>query len=366
MDLTITALQQPERLPQWPLSDWDLLIRQARQANLLASLLCRLESKGLLVEVPEGPRNHFEATRVIVLAQRESVLREVRDIHKALAASKIKLVLLKGAAYVLAGLPAAEGRMFSDVDIIVAKPLIGQTEAALMLRGWNSGHHSDYDQTYYRRWMHEIPPMTHMRRGTVIDVHHAILPDTARIKTNAAKLLEAVVPVAEGVYVLAPNDMLLHSATHLFHEGELHNGLRDLFDLDSLLRHFGEQAGFWDTLVPRAIELGLTRPLYYALRYTTRMLGTPVPDKVITAAEVGRPSSTVRAVMDFCYLRALRPDHASCSDRWTGLARKILYVRSHWIRMPFHLLVVHLTRKAFFKEKVDTPEAVLEKAKAGH
>jgi hypothetical protein len=32
--------------------------------------------------------------------------------------------------------------------------------------------------------------------------------------------------------------MVLHSATHLFYDGELNHGLRDLVDLDDLLRHF--------------------------------------------------------------------------------------------------------------------------------
>jgi len=55
----------------------------------------------------------------------------------------------------------------------------------LMLEGWVSGHRSAYDQRYYRKWMHEIPPMTHIRRQTVLDLHHNILPETARLRTRA-------------------------------------------------------------------------------------------------------------------------------------------------------------------------------------
>jgi hypothetical protein len=144
--------------------------------------------------------------------------------------------------------------------------------------------------------------------------------------------------------------MVLHSATHLFHEGELDNGLRDLVDIDSLLRHFGEQPGFWDRLVPRAQEVGLTRPLFYALRYVSEVLETPVPAKVLEAADVGGPRQPLRALMDFLYRRALRPNHPTCSDRWTPLARWLLYVRSHWLRMPFPLLAYHLARKALVRE----------------
>jgi hypothetical protein len=51
--------------------------------------------------------------------------------------------------------------------------------------------------------------------------------------------------------------------------------------------------------------------------------------------------------MDALFLRALMPDHESCNDRWTGLARWLLFVRSHWLKMPVYLMVPHLLRKAF-------------------
>jgi hypothetical protein len=201
--------------------------------------------------------------------------------------------------------------------------------------------------------MHEIPPMTHVRRGTTVDLHHSILPETARVKVDSGALLEGVIDIPDrpGVQVLQPVDMLLHSAAHLFQEGELDHGQRDLFDLDSLLRNFGADPGFWSALVPRARRLGLARPLHYAIRYTMMMLDTPVPPGVVNAAREGGPPSSVGWVMDFCYRRALQPIHASCDDRWTRLARLTIYLRSHWIRMPLYLLVYHLGRKALLRIK---------------
>lgn len=325
---------------------WDLLIRQARRANLLGRLAWLFREKGLSDSVPEAARPHLQAATIIAQRQDIAIHWEVSCIRTALNGTGVPLVLLKGAAYVLAELPAANGRLFSDVDVIVPKESIPNIESALMLNGWRRHDLDAYDQRYYRKWMHEIPPMEHVRRGTVIDVHHSILPDTARIHTNAAALLAATVPVPdhEDIRVLAPADMVLHSATHLFHEGELHNGLRDLVDLDSLLRHFSASPDFWDQIVQRAQLLGLNRPLFYALRFTRRLLGTPIPQTVID--RVSAPPAVLCMVMDFCYTRALRPDHATCADAWTPLARWLLYVRSHWIRMPFFLLVYHLTRKA--------------------
>jgi hypothetical protein len=44
---------------------------------------------------------------------------------------------------------------------------------------------------------------------------------------------------------------------------------------------------------------------------------------------------------------ALRPNHPSCDGPWTPLARWLLYVRAHWLRMPLRLLLPHLLRKAW-------------------
>ncbi|GAB3267116.1 nucleotidyltransferase domain-containing protein [Chitinimonas naiadis] len=352
-DLVPQSFLAPESLGTLAPAQWDLLIRQARRANVLAKLAYLLERRGGSTQVLPAAAPHLASAATIALQQGTAIRWEVSCIRAALAQTGVPLVLLKGAAYVAAGLPAADGRVFNDVDILVPKAAIADVESALMLHGWISSHHDAYDQRYYRQWMHEIPPMQHVRRGTVIDVHHAILPETARIRADSQAMLAAVVPVEgwDDVFVFAPADMILHSATHLFHEGELDNGLRDLLDMDSLLRHFAADDAFWPGLVPRAKVLGLTRPLFYALRYAVETLATPVPPAVMQAlAECGRPPAWQLLVMDACFRRALRPNHPSCADRWTPLARWWLYVRSHWLRMPLPLLLYHLTRKALMSE----------------
>jgi hypothetical protein len=244
--------------------------------------------------------------------------------------------------------------VFSDVDILVPFARLAEVESALMLHGWATTHHNAYDQRYYRRWMHELPPLRHIVRMTVVDVHHAILPPTARLKPDSAKLLAASRPIVgeDRLRVLCPVDMILHSATHLFHNEDLSQGLRDLADLDSLLRHFGREPGFWEELPRRAAELDLARPLYYGLRYASRFLGTPVPSRAHRLADAGRPPRLAGHLMDALYDRALRPVAASDAGTLTPLYRHALYVRAHWLRMPPLLLAWHLGVKAFRRDEV--------------
>jgi hypothetical protein len=347
-DLAREALAVPAQAAHWPAHRWTGLVQQARRAGLLARIADQLQAALPQGPWPAGVNGHFAAATRLCAAQQAEVRREVDFIARALAGLDAPVVLLKGAAYLMAGLPAASGRIFGDIDIMVPKPALAETESRLTLAGWLSTDQSAYDQHYYRQWMHELPPMQHMHRGTVLDVHHAILPQTARLKPEAALLFAAAQPLAHhpGLHVLSPPDMVLHSMTHLFMNDEMSHALRDLSDLDLLLRHFGADADFWPKILQRAQALDLQRLLYYGLRHTSGLLGTPVPPRVMQAAADFAPRGGLGWLMDSLWLRALRSPHDSADAPLSEAARLALYLRGHWLRMPPWMLARHLGVKA--------------------
>lgn len=358
--LLVRVLAAPRTVAALGLPDWERLLRQADSAGVKAILEALLEENGLLDAVPARPREHLDAARVVALRHRRLTGYEVERIRRALAGLGLPLILLKGAAYAMAGLPAGRGRLFSDIDILVPKASLARVEGALMQHGWAATHHDAYDQRYYRDWMHELPPMVHQRRGNAIDVHHAILPETAPVRPDPALLRAAAQPIAgqdppagdvPALYTLSAHDMFLHSAVHLFFGGEFDHGLRDLFDLHRLALHCGSRPGFWEDLAPRARALELERPLFYALRYLERVFGTPIPAAVLAGAAAGAPPRLLLGLMDSLFLRALAPPHPDCADRLTGPARFMLYVRGNWLRMPPLLLARHLFHKAFLSPR---------------
>ena len=352
LPLAVQAFREPRQMAVFSLAEWDLLLRQAAIANLTAALYYVAEQHGQLGAIPACAREHLEWAHVQGERHRQGVRFEVRQIRRALAELDVPLILLKGAAYTMAGLPPAPGRLFSDIDILVPKERLAEVEAALMLHGWAANHHDEYDQRYYREWMHELPPMQHVIRQSLIDVHHAILPETAKARPDPAALRAGSRAVAgeAGLRVFAPADMVLHSAVHLFYDGEFDHGMRDLVDIHRLLQQFGQESEFWVELPRRAAQLQLTRPLFYALRYAQRLLGADIPAAALAS---GRPSTPLLALMDQLFGRALLPPHTSCADRFTGSALFLLYIRANWLRMPPLLLARHLFHKAFISPKPD-------------
>ncbi|MEM7255407.1 MAG: nucleotidyltransferase family protein [Pseudomonadota bacterium] len=347
--LLVSAFRNPQFCLALTSEEWDLLIRQARAANVLATLNTRLMGAQLLDEVPAAPRRHLQNAARVAERLQTNVRWELHRICEALFHLAIPIVALKGAAYVIDNAAAAPGRTFNDIDILVPKSSLDLVEHDLKLAGWVATHHNEYDQRYYRQWMHELPPLRHITRMTVIDVHHALLPETARLRPDPNKVVADAVETSinPDLYVPSSIDQFLHSACHLFHEGEFSNGFRDLLDLDALYRTIhASDPTHWATLCTRAEELELTRPLYYALSLCRRILQTPLPgDCEAQMANYALPAP-FDAIMSTLFSHALAPSHRSCDRFLTGPARWLLYVRSHYMRMPLRLLIPHLLRKA--------------------
>lgn len=346
----IQYLRDPESAAAFSATDWERLLRAARHGYLSSRVAWLAKQNGLIERLPEKIQFHFQSAFRVAESQAISVNWEVAQIQIALAESAIPFVLLKGAAYIKGRFESAHGRLLSDIDIMVPKHRLTDAEKALCDHGWFPTKLDTYDQRYYREWMHELPPMQHLGRGTTLDVHHTILPPTALLKPDINKLWAAVRAVenAKDVFVLSPVDLVLHSATHLFHDGELEHGMRDLVDIDALIGQFSVQSRFFETLIDRADELNLGRPLHYALKYCRVFLRTPIPDEIFSrVAGYGSRSIMIRALMDVVVLESIGSileDRPGIKSRVSEFA---MYVRSHYLRMPMHLLLPHLLRKQF-------------------
>lgn len=326
-----TALADPVSVLSFGADDWPALLAIARAERLDGSLAYRLAD----LPLPEPVVLALEDSRADAEFGRTQAMWEVEMARRALAPIGVAPILLKGSAFAYAGLPAGQGRLVGDLDILVPRDRLDDVEAALLGAGFEWANTNAYDQAYYRRWMHELPPLIHRDRGGLIDVHHTILPPTARRTPNAAALIADSVEIAAGLRILSPADMIVHAATHLFGDGDLAGGLRNLWDIDRLLRLFAARQDFWKELDRRAQLHEMREPVSRALRLANRLFATPVEPRL----------AGYDRMVDGLFIRRLLG-----RDGWGRPTRPLnrlgFYIRSHWMRMPPLMLARHLWTKA--------------------
>ncbi len=141
--------------------------------------------------------------------------------------------------------------------------------------------------------------------------------------------------------------MVLHCAVNLFENNELADDLRDLLDIHDLLLFFDEnEPGFWEKLKERANQLNLGRPLFYGIYFSRLIFQTPIPDGWENDLNE-KPNVISRWIMHYLVPQALFPLHPDKHSRRALVARSLLYLRSHWVRMPVRLLLPHLAYKTY-------------------
>lgn len=321
-----------------PAASWTALLRIARHQRLMETLALRLQGLSL----PEPVVALLAGHAGVADRGRVRSLWEARLLGRDLAGLGCPLVLLKGSAYHAANMAAGLGRSAGDIDIMVPRSWLGAVEAQLAQAGWQPVKTDPYDEHYYRQWMHEVPPLRHDSRELLVDLHHTILPLTARVRPDAQRLFSKARPVdLPGWRVLSLPDMVVHSALHLFQDGDMEGGLRNLWDIHCLIEAGANEVDFAAALAEAIEAHGARRAVYYAFRYAHRLFGTPVP------VELGPPPAALRALMDRLIMTRLAD--ADWLERPAGgrLAALLLYIRSHWLRMPPLLLARHLAIKAW-------------------
>ncbi len=348
--LLLEMLARPAGCAALDAGGWDLLVRTARAARLLGALAARIDDAGVAGAVPQPAARHLRAATAESTYLRQMSLRELAMIAETLRPLGVTLVALKGSAYILAGAGCAAGRLPRDVDLMVERGRLDEVERALHAAGWSFAKTEEYDQRYYREWSHELPPLRAPTLPLELDMHHTILPPIGRLKPDAARLVADSVAIPGTPYrVLRPADQVLHAAVHLFQDSDCVNKLRDLVDIDGLIRHFAARDGerFWQELAESVAVHGLGRPLWYALAFCRAWLETPIAQAAWQDIQVHRPPAPARALMTSLAGRVLAPVHPDAEPgRPQRAAASLLEARALWLRMPPHTLVYHSASKA--------------------
>lgn len=262
---------------------------------------------------------------------------EMDRIERAFLDTPVPIVVLKGGAYVSGKSRAGLGRRVSDLDILVRPEDLERVEEQLLKFGWSPDEETDneYDQEYYREYMHELPPLRHKSRGTVIDVHHALLPKTARHSVQTDRLFSDAVSVGKGnLLIFQPTDMFIHSAVHAYADGAIDTPARTMLEQYFLFSELSPKDK--EFLIERAQEVEASMPVGIALWLVGRLFD-------IEPAQ----QASKKLISPFRYFLLKRAIlNKLAAGKLSVFGKVYLYIRSHYLRMPLYLLLPHLLRKA--------------------
>ena len=330
---------------------WQFIIQILRESNLLASCYVRLERENALVNLPEFALKHMKSAYMYSQRQAKQVEYECQEIIKTLKAVEIDPIFLKGASYTLRKSINSRGRVYSDIDILVKKSDIEVAEETLLQQGWRGQKLTRYDDKYFRKWTHEIPPMFHVRRGTVLDLHHHIILPISGRKTNLSLLTADLLTTESGALVLSVEAAILHSAVHLTLNDDVSNAYRDILDIVSLIESH-QNDDFWQNLQTLAIKCNFSQELYICLKLANKIAGINCPKEMIKALRGQNNKFNLAKLNDWfieqVFYYAILPHSQLIQTKHHKIALWWVYLRGHVKKMPLKVLIPHACTKIYF------------------
>lgn len=339
----IDAFINPSLLLSLDNKSWNSLVFVLRKEKMLARFYKQIEHASLVEMIPDGAVRHFINAVLMSDKQNKMAVIEARALQSSLATTAEFLVFLKGAGYAIADHAASKGRLYSDIDLVVPKKNLSDVESTLTIFGWKGKELDDYDERYYREWSHEIPPLYHHTRGTVLDVHHNFIPPISGVDFDIQTFIRNHTKTVGDLTVLTEPAMFYHSALHLLLNEDNTSAFRDLTDLYLIARD--EPATIFENVMSIAKEFGFEKICLIAFFILARRFALALPaDAEHYLNQKLKGLSRLEAKL----LEAVTmPKHEYLSEGNLAAYQFFAEARAHWLKMPFKVLCFHMFAKAY-------------------
>ncbi|GAC21976.1 nucleotidyltransferase domain-containing protein [Paraglaciecola arctica] len=344
--LISAVLLDPKKGLNFDLDTWQSVILVLREEKLLATLYHLALDIAVFEQYPEFAQRHLYSASIYARRQSKQIFYEALLLQELLGKNGITPIFLKGANYTLRGSKNSQGRICSDIDVLVKVEDLDNCESLLLSQNWKSEKLTQYDERYYRKWAHEIPPLIHPFRGTVLDVHHNLyLPISGR-SPKIELFINELEFTDDNFAVLKIPQTVMHSIIHLFMNENFSSGMRDLFDIYRLIKAYADES-FWNELIVLARQSNFLVELQYCLRALEIIFSFEVPEYVSIALNENQLSWTQRIWAKHIFVNAILPQHPLISLSRQSFASSLAYFRGHWVKMPKTVLIKHFIVKMY-------------------
>jgi hypothetical protein len=262
--------------------DWDAIVRCAALHRAVGYVQQAAARYGVALPAPVESALRTSTVGVTLHLLRLNV--ELKRVTAALAAAGVPVIVLKGPA-IAPGLYATPVlRPYDDLDLVVRPEDEAAAVAALRGSGFVEQRWAAQDLEQAR--MAQVEELTKKERAfwtadrqSLVELHVDTLRLFLRAAGEAARWQRAVpAPHAPGALMLCPEDQLVQLSVHGHRHG--YSRLGWLKDLDVFVRAYAAQLD-WELVRASAAEEGVQATVWYSLRLTAALLGTPVPPSAL-------------------------------------------------------------------------------------
>ncbi|MEA3326296.1 MAG: nucleotidyltransferase family protein [Chloroflexota bacterium] len=260
--------------------NWENLLEMSTWNGIKPLVYLRLKPLFVKATIPASIQNELRNAYLLSARKNTLILHHAAKMLKTLKAHGIDLIGLKGIYLVENIYDNIAARPFGDIDIMIKKEDLQNAITSLQKLGYRMSTYFSISDVNLD--IKHVPPMINAE-GLTTEIHWTILEEDEPFTIDAQGLWERASPAKiAGVDALAlsPEDLILHLCMHLTYQHRLKIGLRGLYDIAEVLRHFEGQVN-WTKLSKITQEWGSGKVTWLTLTLAQDLLGAQIPPKIL-------------------------------------------------------------------------------------
>jgi len=268
-------------------ASWRRAAARAVQLGMGSLFLHRLRERGEAGLTPPEILRDLERTHYAQALYNTRALADLARVIGAFRAEGLHPVVLKGAALAGRRYLQLAHRAISDLDLLLPASEIERADRVLRDLGYRQSCPPGWE-AFYAHHHHSapyLPPRGHPR----LEIHVGLLDRRWRQQPDLEGMLARAVELPFGgtsAWALATEDQILHACLHLAVSGRFLRGMKDLADIDLLVR--SPEGLDLELILAAAERPGVGRVLHYALGLAHDLFATPIPPGLAAALRAYR------------------------------------------------------------------------------
>jgi hypothetical protein len=269
--------------------DWDrvMLLAESQVATAAVARMLHLTS----VPIPTPVREYLAKSAMVSDFRMRHLATRAQETVAALAAAKVPVLLLKGAAAGAMRDPTFRDRPMTDLDLLVAPADVGRARDVIIAAGWPET--TDPVLLELLKDQHHLPHFVDPRMpGIRLELHVRLLPDDHSFAFDGETMWRASRPAPApfaGARVPSPELLVLHACIHFAWQHLMQFGAwRTLRLISGALI---DETFDWDGFVATARVARAGTCCYWTLRLGERLGALSVPAAVVAALAPPNPRS---------------------------------------------------------------------------
>jgi hypothetical protein len=237
--------------------------------------------------------------KYLVNAYRNTLLfHQLTELVAHLNNKGIPVILLKGAHLAEFVYKEISLRPMSDLDILVKEEHLSETVQIAFNAGYQffcdnnaekekAGENYDYGIMSDFKHFHAL---IHPETKCMLEIHCFISSESSPFEIPASEIWESAQPAVinkNTVYILSPEDLIIHLCLHAAYDHLFEFGLGALYDIVITIEHYGQNLN-WKEIQCRSSQWRTTQCLLLSLYFVKKWMGASIPNEVLEDFQIDK------------------------------------------------------------------------------